>query len=188
MLKHILLGFLRYQPLTGYDLKLLIDNSTGHFWHAYHSQIYTTLRKLEGEGLVSSTLEGPDERLGRRVYTLTATGEAELQQWQQNTLTELPQAKEELLVRLFFAGLRPRADVLSELRLQRHKRAQQLEVYKAIDPLKLLKEIGGPEAESRWLISESHYWLFTLKYGVAFQKMYLGWLDETIASLEGMTD
>ena len=47
MLKYILLGFVNYQPLTGYDLKTLIDGSTGHFWHAYHGQIYSTLHKLE---------------------------------------------------------------------------------------------------------------------------------------------
>jgi len=57
MLKYILLEFLNYRPMTGCDLKKWIDQSTAHFWHAYHSQIYTTLRKMEADGLVQSACQ-----------------------------------------------------------------------------------------------------------------------------------
>jgi len=42
MLKHAILGFLKYKPSTGYEIKQTMDKSTGHFWHAKQSQIYTT--------------------------------------------------------------------------------------------------------------------------------------------------
>ena len=47
MLKYALLGFLKYESKTGYELKQTMDKSTGLFWHAKQSQIYTTLKKLE---------------------------------------------------------------------------------------------------------------------------------------------
>ena len=47
MIKFILLGFLNYQQMTGYELKQFMDESIAHFWHAYHSQIYTSLRQME---------------------------------------------------------------------------------------------------------------------------------------------
>ena len=51
MLKYAILGFLSYTPMTGYDIKLRMDRSTSHFWHAKLSQIYTTLKSLEEEQL-----------------------------------------------------------------------------------------------------------------------------------------
>ena len=54
MLKYVLLGFLNYTPMTGYELKQFMDESTANFWHAKQSQIYTTLKKLEEEGMLES--------------------------------------------------------------------------------------------------------------------------------------
>ena len=81
MLKCALLGFLRYESKTGYELKQTMDKSTGHFWHAKQSQIYTTLKKLEEDGLVTSHPEPQESRPDRRVYTITESGEKALQEW-----------------------------------------------------------------------------------------------------------
>ena len=67
MLKYALLGFLKYESKTGYDLKQTMDKSTGHFWHAKQSQIYTTLKKLEENGLLISHPEPQERRPDRRV-------------------------------------------------------------------------------------------------------------------------
>src|SRR5215216_1138048 len=107
MLKYILLGFLKYRAMTGYELKSIMDESTMHFWHAYHSQIYTTLRKLEADGLVSSELEDGYDHLTRRTYTLTEAGRTELSAWLNTPLTETVPEKEDLLVRIFFSAERP---------------------------------------------------------------------------------
>src|SRR5215510_9112051 len=98
MLKQILLGFLNYKPMTGYELKTSMDESTMHFWHAYHSQIYTTLRKLEEEGLLSSEMLEEDGSPTKRLYTLTDAGRKDLLAWLGHSLTELPDVKEDLLV------------------------------------------------------------------------------------------
>ena len=45
-LKHAILGFLNYQPQTGYELKEVFDDSVQHFWLADQSQIYRTLNDL----------------------------------------------------------------------------------------------------------------------------------------------
>ncbi|MEM8778139.1 MAG: PadR family transcriptional regulator, partial [Cyanobacteria bacterium P01_G01_bin.49] len=134
MLKYILLGFLNYQQMTGYNLKRLIDNSTGHFWHAYHSQIYTTLRKMEQDGLVTSVIDDSDEKLERRIYDITNQGQSKLKQWLGKSLTELPPSKDSLLVRLFFSGSRSSEEVLNELKFQRQLHQQQLETYQQIKP------------------------------------------------------
>ena len=47
MLKYALLGFLSYRPMSGYDMEHWMEASTGHFWHAKISQVYTTLKQVE---------------------------------------------------------------------------------------------------------------------------------------------
>lgn len=184
MLKYILLGFLNYQQMTGYDLKRAIDNSTGHFWHAYHSQIYTTLRKMEQDGLVTSVIDDSDEKLERRIYEITNLGQSKLKQWLGKSLTELPPSKDSLLVRLFFSGSRSSEQVLNELKFQRQLHQQQLETYQQIKPE------ADPQSESPGnsidFDREAKFWRMTLEFGLAYEKMYLNWLDETIAKIEAL--
>ncbi|MDJ0590415.1 MAG: PadR family transcriptional regulator [Pleurocapsa sp. MO_226.B13] len=179
MLKYILLGFLNYQPMTGYDLKRLVDGSTAHFWHAYHSQIYTTLRKMEQDGLVTSVIDDSDEKLERRIYDLTELGKSKFKQWLGKSLTELPPTKDALLVRLFFSGSRDRASVLDELRFQRQLHQQQLEIYQQIEP-----EESSDNSDRIDFEREAKFWRMTLDLGLAYEQMYLDWLDETIAKIE----
>lgn len=183
MLKYILLGFLNYQPMTGYDLKRLIDNTTAHFWHAYHSQIYTTLRKMEQDGLVVSVLDDSDEKLERRIYEITDQGQTLLKQWLEHSLTELPSIKDDLLVRLFFSGTKDSSGVLDELKLQRQLHRQKLQIYQLIKPEECLIQFQL-NSDRVNLELESKFWLMTLKHGLAYEQMYLQWLDETIAEIE----
>jgi DNA-binding PadR family transcriptional regulator len=178
MLKYILLGFLNYQPMTGYDLKTVIDHSTQHFWHAHHSQIYITLRKLEEDGLLTSEVEDENDRLNRRIYTITSAGQQELSDWLDMPLTEIVPVKEELLVRLFFSAQRPRAEVLDELRLQRRLHQQKLDYYRALRPSALLNRAAQSSSD------EVIFWTATLRFGINFEQMYLQWLDKVIATLE----
>ena len=76
MLKYALLGFLSYQPQTGYELKQVIDQSVQYFWQAKQSQIYRTLKALEEEGLVASQVEPQEGRPDRRVYAIKESGHA----------------------------------------------------------------------------------------------------------------
>ncbi|MYE17755.1 MAG: PadR family transcriptional regulator [Gemmatimonadetes bacterium] len=79
-LKHILLGLLR-EPATGYDLKATFNETISHFWSAELGQIYPTLRRLEGEGLLHSRVEPSEKGPNRRVYSLTDEGREELSEW-----------------------------------------------------------------------------------------------------------
>jgi DNA-binding PadR family transcriptional regulator len=153
MLSYILLGFLGYQPMTGYELKTVLDGSTMHFWHAHHSQIYTTLRDLEARGLLTSEVQESGDRLNRRVYTITDAGRAELQTWLDRPLTELPAAKEELLVRVFFSARRDRREVLDELRVQRALHEQKLQLFRGM----MAKGVGGEHTHDPALAEDTRF-------------------------------
>ena len=180
-MKYILLGFLNYYPMSGYDLKSLMDESTAHFWHAYHSQIYTTLRKLEEDGLLESEeIESEEAKLNRRVYTVTDAGRQELVLWQRQAMTDISPIKEDLLVRLFFSGDRNKQDILSELRLQRQLHQQKMDIYGNISSDHLMKMMEAHPDR----VDEARYWLMTLDFGKRYEEMYLQWLQDCISQIE----
>ena len=49
---YVILGMLRNEPRSGYEIKRAVDDSTRFFWAASYGQIYPELRKLATAGLV----------------------------------------------------------------------------------------------------------------------------------------
>jgi PadR family transcriptional regulator, regulatory protein AphA len=180
MIKYILMGFLNYQPMTGYDLKQTLDHSVSHFWHAHHSQIYTTLRQMEADGLVVSEFIYTEGQPDRRVYSLTDAGRAEFNLWLDQSLTEMSPIKEELMVRLFFSARRDKKSVLAELFLQRELHQKKMKGYQDLTAHMIEKNVEAvPQLES-----EAVFWRMTLNMGISFEEMYLAWLNQTIQEIE----
>jgi PadR family transcriptional regulator, regulatory protein AphA len=180
MIKYILLGFLNYQPMTGYELKQTMDHSVSHFWHAYHSQIYTTLRQMEADKLVVSEFIHSDGQPDRRVYSLTEAGRAELETWLEQSLTEMSPIKEELILRLFFSARRDKSNVLAELVLQRELHQKKLNEYHGMT----MNDIDENAKIYPELKKDAIFWRMTLNMGIGYEKMYLEWLDQTIQEIE----
>jgi DNA-binding PadR family transcriptional regulator len=102
-LRHIILGLLAAHPMSGYDIKRAFDRSLATYWNAGNSQIYTTLKALAAQGLVSSELIVQENRPNRRLYSLTEAGEMELAAWlREDVPTRF--TKDEFLTKLFFCG------------------------------------------------------------------------------------
>src|SRR5215208_7424151 len=93
----IILGFLRFRPRSGYDLKKSVEVSTQFFWGASFGQIYPELKRLERAGLIE--VEQIAERR-RKVYRLTAAGERALAEWLRGEHGALFQYRDEGLLRL----------------------------------------------------------------------------------------
>lgn len=184
MIKYILLGFLNYRPMTGYELKQMIDDTTAHFWHAYHSQIYTILRQMEQDQLVTSRFFQEEGQPDRRVYTITDGGKQALKDWLDQTLTEPSPVKEELLVRLFFSGQRDPQQVLTELRLQCELHQKKLSAYQEMSRQQELARWNaehGPE-----LARDKVFWHMTLGLGIHYEEAYIAWLKDSIAQVENL--
>ncbi len=180
MLKYVLLGFLDCDhPWTGYDLKTVMDQSTANFWHAYHSQIYTTLRHLEEEGLVVSKIEEQDDRPDRRLYTITEAGRRDLLDWLSQPLTDPISVKDVLLVKVFFSARRDPEEVLAELRLQRSQHQKRLRQYQT-ETRAVIQQAARHESNAR----EAPFWDMTRRFGVMYEQMYVTWLDQVIWQIE----
>lgn len=105
-LRHALLGLLREHPASGYDLMQIFKLSLSHTWPATQSQVYTELARLTEAGLLSVSEQGAR---GRKEYSLTDAGLAELRHWLLEVDPELHPRSESLL-RIFLLGALSRAE------------------------------------------------------------------------------
>src|SRR5438128_509857 len=122
-LKHALLGFINYGPMTGYELKKFFDTSVAHFWNAELSQIYPALKSMERDGLVHMQVDIQEDRPNRKVYSITGLGRRELLEWLAQP-ADPEQIREPTLVKVFFGASLPKQDLIQLLRAQveQHRR------------------------------------------------------------------
>jgi len=81
VLKFVLLGLLDAEPRYGYELKAVFEHFLGGTWPLNIGQVYTTLARLERDGLVEAEVVPQDLAPDRKVYALTAAGRVELDRW-----------------------------------------------------------------------------------------------------------
>ena len=102
---YVILGFLSWRPMSGYDIKARVEESTRFFWAASYGQIYPELKRLAEAGLIEPEGEATDGRR-RTAYTLTGEGLQVLQEW----LAVEPdtwELRDDGLLKLFFASAAP---------------------------------------------------------------------------------
>src|SRR4030042_3369491 len=102
-LDHAILGFLNYQPFSGYDLKKIFDNTVQHFWPADQSQIYRTLARLTEQGCIDMEKGEQTTRPDRKVYHITESGRRELSGWLMSP-PQMEATRSTALVQVFFLG------------------------------------------------------------------------------------
>jgi PadR family transcriptional regulator AphA len=167
----VLLGLLASKPLSGYDIKRVVDRSTRFFWAASYGQIYPELKRLEEEGLVEGE-DRPNGGRSRRVYKLTPAGREALLEWLFGS-TVTVELRDESLLRLFFADALPREDALRLLEGRKHGHEQYLEVLREIQALP-----GGPDPTFVDLV---------LRWGIDFNEWGAKWCEEQLQRLRAET-
>ena len=94
--KTVILGFLRYGPQHGYELKRRIEQQMGDWADIRFGSIYFALEKLTKDGFVTAeTQESQSNRPSRIVYTITDKGREEYlsllrELWQDHARTRSP--------------------------------------------------------------------------------------------------
>jgi DNA-binding PadR family transcriptional regulator len=122
-LGNALLGLLNYRPMTGYDLKKILDHPMGFFWVAQMSQIYRELNKMEGKGLVKSEIVPQEKRPDRKVYQLTKEGKETFLNWLNKFPDQLSQiSRSQFLMRIFFSSRIKLEELAYEIKLNNGSR------------------------------------------------------------------
>lgn len=158
-IRHGLLALLSAGPRYGYQLRASFERSTGATWPLNIGQVYTTLSRLERDGLVQSL---PEEEGGQRPYQLTDAGREELARWFATPVTRTDRPRDELAVKLALALTTPGVDVRAVVQAQRSATMRALQEYTRLkaqpaEPtdlawrLVLDSLVFQAEAEIRWL-------------------------------------
>src|SRR5262249_25627209 len=107
-------------------LKATFDNSVAYIYNASGSQIYSALRQLERDGLVSAEVIVQQTRPNKKVYAITDSGRTELRRW----LTEQEHdkySKDEFVAKIMFANEGPDSIVEEHILHQIQNLSHQLE-------------------------------------------------------------
>ena len=116
--RHALLALLSQGPKYGMQLKEEYEGATGDAWPLNVGQVYTTLQRLERDGLVESNPAGDDER--QRDYRITAPGQSELENWLTTPPGPGSPPRDELITKVLVALRVPGIDVHDVI--QAHRR------------------------------------------------------------------
>ena len=157
-----LLAILDQGPCYGYQLRAEFDRRTGATWPLNVGQIYSTLDRLERDGLVQKADIDSD---GQNYFEITVTGRAEVADWLGSPVPASAAARNELAIKLAIAVTLPGVDIAHVIQVQRSaslrtlqeltrtknttdnpESAEQLAWLLVIDSL-----IFAAEAEVRWL-------------------------------------
>lgn len=154
-----LLALLGQRSMYGYQLRNEFEARTGATWPLNVGQVYTTLRRLERDGLVEPA--GKDDE-GHVFYQVTEDGRAEVEEWFSTPVSRTSRPRDELAIKLAMAVSAPDADVRRIVQDQRTHTIRALQDYTRLkarattgDDLAWLLVLDSlifqAEAEVRWL-------------------------------------
>jgi DNA-binding PadR family transcriptional regulator len=154
---HALLALLSEGPKYGLRLQNEFESRTGEVWPLNVGQVYTTLQRLERDGLVEADGEG--ER--QKQYRITSAGTQELTEWLRTPPDLVPPPRDELVIKVLVALQVPGIDVHELLQVHRRHVIEVMQRYTRIKagaaehdvPLALVAdaELFRLEAIIRWL-------------------------------------
>ena len=143
-MKHGILALLEGGPSHGYQLKHDFESRTGGAWLINVGQVYTTLQRLERDGLVAPLDD--DEGQDRRVFGITDEGRSVLAEWfAEPTMPSTP-PRDELAIKVLLAIAAEHVDVTAVLQRQRTATLEQMQEYARA------KRAADPERELPWLL------------------------------------
>ncbi len=161
---YVILGLLATcGPSTPYELKKLIDGSIGYFWDFPRAQLYVDPERLTQQGLLAEERETTGRR--RRVYRITAQGEAEVRRWLDEAAVAEVEMRDTGLLKLYFGSLLNPADVVELARRERDLHQRRLATYEMIRA-----ELEHEPAQA--------FAFATLRMGVAYERMSIAFWED----------
>jgi DNA-binding PadR family transcriptional regulator len=117
--RHALLALLSEGPKYGLRLREEFEAGTGEVWPLNIGQVYTTLQRLERDGLIESDDEREQDSPQKR-FKITGEGERELAAWLRTPPDMSSPPRDELVIKVLVALRVPGTDVHEVI--QAHRR------------------------------------------------------------------
>jgi len=127
-IRHALLALLSEGPKYGLQLRQEFEARTGEVWPLNVGQVYTTLQRLERDGLVASD-DTDDEDGPQKGFHITAEGEDELARWLRTPPDLSSPPRDELVIKVLIAFRLPGIDVHEVVQTHRRYLVQLMQEW-----------------------------------------------------------
>lgn len=128
--RHALLALLSEGPKYGLQLRQEFEHRTGEVWPLNVGQVYTTLQRLERDGLIESDGEG--ETGVQKSFRLTIEGGAELDAWLRTPPDLSSPPRDELVIKVLVASRVPGVDVHDVIQAHRRHTVELMQEWTRI--------------------------------------------------------
>src|ERR1700704_4612236 len=116
--RHALLALLSEGPKYGLQLREEFEARTGEVWPLNVGQVYTTLQRLERDGLIES--DDAAEPGPQKGFRITAEGAEELAGWLHTPSDLSVPPRDEMVIKVLVALRVPGTDVHDVIQVHRH--------------------------------------------------------------------
>ena len=125
--RHALLALLSEGPKYGLQLRQEFESRTGEVWPLNVGQVYTTLQRLERDGLVES--DDPEGDGPQKGFRITPAGGRELAEWLRTPPDTVPPPRDELVIKVLVALPVPGVDVHELIQVHRRHLVELMQHY-----------------------------------------------------------
>ena len=167
-IRHLILGLLTQQPMSGYDIKRFLKSLSWLIDSPSFGTIYPALRVLQEGGLVTVEMAPRQGKPLRRIHTITEAGRQALREWMDQPVAPGASLRT-FVMRLILASNFSHTGLISHLQ----QRRSQVAVHHAT-----LKQIA--EAPGGTIVSGQR---LAFGYGLALATAELTWLDSILEQL-----
>jgi DNA-binding PadR family transcriptional regulator len=167
-----MLALLEQGPMHGYQLRAEFEQRTGATWPLNVGQVYTTLSRLERDGLVehvnAAGAGDASDQGGQVMYRVTDSGRVEVSEWFTTPVPRTQPPRDELAIKLAIAVTLPGVDVAVLVQQQRAATMAALQDYTR------LKRTGRASRPDQ---AEDLAWSLVLDSLVFDAEAEIRWLD-----------
>lgn len=125
--RYAMLALLSEYPKFGLQLQQEFESRTGNVWSLNVGQVYTTLQRLERDGLIAC--EEGESKGPQKDYRITPAGHNELTNWLQTPIESEPPPRDELVIKVLVALRVPNIDVHEILQVHRRHLMEMMQRY-----------------------------------------------------------
>ncbi|WP_418958115.1 PadR family transcriptional regulator [Streptomyces tritici] len=174
-IRHGLLALLERGPRYGSQLRTEFESRTGQTWPLNVGQVYTTLNRLERDGLVA---QGGEDDAGHALWTITESGRGELRTWFERPVDRTSPARDELAIKLAMAVGAPGVDIRAVIQSQRRHTVKAMQDYTRLKRQAVEAVERGGTGER-----DDVAWLLVLEQLIFQTEAEARWLDHCEARL-----
>ena len=166
---YVILGLLAEQPLSGYQIKKIVDIRFRFFWSESFGQIFPALKSLAAEGLAEECAQEHTDGRATKTYRITPAGREALVAWLGQPV-EKESLRLEILLKTYFSNYAAPDVMLTHLAAFEQSHAQQLQILGMFQ--KELESIPDDDENHREVLR-------VIDFGVKANSAYLDWCRET---------